>query len=241
MALLIASATQVELAAALRNAPELGEAHAQAGTIRRRSMHGRDIDLLVTGVGPINAALAAGKILAAGHGIEGILLVGVAGTFDAERAPVGSLTAATCEIFPEFGLRTPHGVVPRGIGFSQGADATGTEIWDVVMLDPHAAASQMGIDLPECVAGPSVTVSGVTNCEGTLAGLASRYAPLTENMEGFPWALAAARADVPFIELRSVSNLVGNRTGWNLQAALDSLAGAVPELIRPGRMLAKGR
>ncbi|TVM17991.1 futalosine hydrolase [Oceanidesulfovibrio indonesiensis] len=241
MPLLVAAATPKELAAALRNAPELGEAPSDAGSILRRPLHGRDILLMVTGVGPINAALAAGKALAPPRDIEGVLLVGVAGTFDVERAPIGSLTAATSEAFPEFGLRTPEGVNPRGIGFSQGDAGSGGEVWDELPLDPHGAASRMGMDLPGCIAGPAVTVAGVTNCERILADFAARYAPLTENMEGFPWALATARAGVPFLELRSISNMVGNRTGWNLQAALDSLAGAVPELIRPGRTLAKGR
>lgn len=237
MTLLIASATAMELEAALRQCAGATATLPAPGAIELRTILNRETALLVTGVGPVNAALAAGKALASG-GMDGVLLVGVAGTFDAVRAPIGSLALADSEIFPEYGVRTPEGVDPQGLKFPQHAGET--EVWDAVALDPVGDAARMGLELPQCAAGPSVTVAGVTACRETRQRIVERYAPLTENMEGFPWALAALRANVPFIELRGVSNEVGNRTGWNLQAALETLATAVPRLIGPGRTLAKG-
>ncbi|QJT09303.1 futalosine hydrolase [Oceanidesulfovibrio marinus] len=238
MALLIASATAMELEAALSLCEGAAGALPGPGTIERRTILGQETALLVTGVGPVNAALAAGAALASGT-IAGVVLVGVAGTFDTSRAPIGSLALADSEIFPEYGLRTPEGVDPRGLKFPQHA-GKGVEVWDTVALDPEGDAARIGAELPQCTAGPSVTVAGVTACSQTRERIVAQYAPLTENMEGFPWALAAMRAAVPFIELRGVSNEVGSRTGWNLQAALETLAAAVPRLIRPGRTLAKG-
>lgn len=237
MALLIASATAMELEAALSLCEGAAGALPEPGTIERRTILGRETALLVTGVGPVNAALAAGAALAS-ENIDGVLLVGVAGTFDTARAPIGSLALADSEIFPEYGLRTPEGVDPRGLKFPQ--HAGDVEVWDTLALDPEGDAARIGAELPQCTAGPSVTVAGVTACSQTRERIVAQYAPLTENMEGFPWALAAMRAAVPFIELRGVSNEVGSRTGWNLQAALETLAAAVPRLIRPGRTLAKG-
>jgi futalosine hydrolase len=54
-----------------------------------------------------------------------------------------------------------------------------------------------------------------------------------EAMEGFGILRAAALAGVPAIELRAVSNAVGeiDRSKWRIREALAALAGAVPVLI----------
>ena len=52
-------------------------------------------------------------------------------------------------------------------------------------------------------------------------------------MEGFGVLRAAARAGVPALEIRAVSNAVGepDRTRWRIDDALAALAAGVPTLI----------
>jgi futalosine hydrolase len=52
-------------------------------------------------------------------------------------------------------------------------------------------------------------------------------------MEGFGVLRAAALARVPAVELRAVSNAVGerDRTRWQIDEALAALAAAVPALL----------
>lgn len=54
-----------------------------------------------------------------------------------------------------------------------------------------------------------------------------------ENMEGAAFFFACLEEKVKFLELRTVSNLVGDDyTRWNIPLATASLAGALKELIR---------
>jgi len=54
-----------------------------------------------------------------------------------------------------------------------------------------------------------------------------------EAMEGFGVLRAAALAGVPAVELRAISNAVGepDRSAWRIDAALDALAAAVERLV----------
>jgi futalosine hydrolase len=78
--------------------------------------------------------------------------------------------------------------------------------------------------LPDALVLPIATsgrVGGGTECD-------------VEAMEGFGVLRAAALAGIPAIELRAVSNAVGepDRTKWRIDDALAALAEAVPKLLR---------
>jgi futalosine hydrolase len=78
--------------------------------------------------------------------------------------------------------------------------------------------------LPEALVLPIATsgrVGGGTDCD-------------VEAMEGFGVLRAAALAGIPAIELRAVSNAVGepDRSKWRIDEALGALAEAVPKLLR---------
>jgi futalosine hydrolase len=195
---------------------------------------GRDFLVLVTGVGPVAAALAAGRVLGRHEGaIGGLVNCGVAGSSDLAAAPLGGLVAATAEAFPEYGLRREAGTDPRGIVFPQLAIA-GEPVFDRLPLTPKAAATAMGLTLPpDTLFGPGVTVAGVSGDAARASALAGRYGAACESMEGFSLALAAAAAGLPFLELRTVSNRVGARPpeDWDLAGALAALGRAVATLF----------
>jgi nucleoside phosphorylase len=68
--------------------------------------------------------------------------------------------------------------------------------------------------------GTSASVGGGTTCD-------------VEAMEGFGVLRAAALAGVPAVEVRAVSNLVGeaDRSRWRFEEAFTVLAGAVPRVL----------
>ena len=84
-----------------------------------------------------------------------------------------------------------------------------------------------------CQIGTSLTVSTVTGTDTTARRLLNRYpGAVIEAMEGFGVAMAAAKCNIPMIELRTVSNLVGprNRDQWRLEKALSSLEQAFEKI-----------
>ena len=219
MALCLAIATRKEYRAVL--SPLGAPAVPPDGAATPWRHHGRDMTVLLTGVGPVAAAASLGRLLGSGE-VTGVVNLGVAGTFDPVIAPLTSLLAATAETFPEYGLRCEGVMQPRELGFPQ-LTIAGEPIYDRIALHPDEAAASMRLSLPEHILlGDFATVAGVS-----ADAQASAPDGLTaENMEGFALALACRLAGVPFLELRTISNTVGARPprGWDLPGALAALA-----------------
>ncbi len=167
--------------------------------------------------------------------IRGVLNFGLAGTYDAARAPLGSVVLATEEIWPEYGLATEKGVDPQGIGFAQ-TELDGVPVFGTLPLAPQNALGNMGLNCHNfTIQGASVTVAGVSGSPALAAAMAAHTRGLTENMEGFALALGAARAGLPFAEVRAVSNEVGFRPPerWDSKTALAVMGEAAQQLFRP--------
>ena len=84
--------------------------------------------------------------------------------------------------------------------------------------------------------GPCVTLSQVTGVAEESAALQRRWQALAESMEGAAAAHVCALYQVPFIEVRAVSNLVGDRERgrWDLQGASERAAQAAAALALRG-------
>jgi len=198
---------------------------------RSIDLGGREAVLLVTGIGPVNAAWRLGELLAQTPGVTGVVNLGIAGSYDLSRAPLLSPVAATAEIWPEFGLRHGEAVDPRALGFPMHPKGP---VHDAIPLEPASAAKAMGLALPGAwVKAPSVTVAGVSAEARRADFLAASRQALTENMEGFPLALICHDKGLPFLEVRVVSNLAGSRrdADWRLTDALSELGRAARVLF----------
>lgn len=218
-------------------------AHARPELPPSLQLSGCTLDLLVCGVGPVASALALGRFLGRQtrrSGLpRGILNLGLAGSYDIEAAPLGSLVLATEEVYPEYGVRPhpEHGQeqLPLPLGFPQ-AEIRGRKVFDRLPLAPASALGNLGLNWhSDWRQGTSVTVAGVSGTPERAGRLASLCGGITENMEGFPLALGAAVAGIPFVELRAVSNAAGLRPprGWDMPAALTALERGTRDLLAP--------
>ncbi len=230
--LLIVAATRREMRAALDglSCPE----DLPHGQPLEWSHGGRRALLLVTGIGPINAAMRLSLALAGAGKVSGVLNLGIGGSFDLERLPLLEVCTVVEEIWPEFGLWTETGLKPRALKFPLGKHQ-GQTVWDRIALEPDRAAWQTGLKLsPGWPAVTSLTVAGVTGTAQRAQVLQQGYGALLENMEGFALGWVCLQSSVPFLECRSVSNLVGSRDAgdWNLQGAMKALGQILPALFQ---------
>jgi futalosine hydrolase len=197
----LAAATAQELAAALSWAEGLHglDGLAQGEPVPAR-IAGRDWTLLVTGVGPLNAVLHLGLLLGSRpsgpKGVDGVVNLGIAGSFDLDRLPLGGVAVVKRETWPEYGR---------------------------LGLSPDPAWTR-------CAA---LSVAGVTAEPALAERLHARYGALLENMEGFGLAYGCGLRDLPFLEVRVVSNRVGSRRpeDWRLAEALAGLGHAARRLL----------
>ena len=160
-------------------------------------------DGLVCGVGPVEAAAATSRALAL-HPVQALLHVGLAG---AQELPLGSLVVGTVAVYCDVSADWP--VVER------------------VGADPALVAAAAAV-LPSASQMPIHTSAAV----GGTRGLASGGA-FVEAMEGFGVLRSAELAGVPAVEVRAISNELGepDRSRWDLTGALAALEDALPTLV----------
>jgi futalosine hydrolase len=187
------------------------------------SLFDRDIACDVTGVGPLNAGISGGQLLERYSDIQGVINLGIAGSFSLDSLPLTSTVVVKMEIWPEYGLRGTDCIDPRGLGFSHGF-VGGDEIWDTINIQfrENARTVKVYLDPRWGTGAVSLSVAGVTGEMDNAARLVKRYGADIENMEGFAMALACGQRDIPFLEIRTISNLVGSRNAedWNIGGAL---------------------
>ncbi len=100
----------------------------------------------------------------------------------------------------------------------------------VYILDPDLAGSSR--DLLDrslgcrVIHGPFVTVSSITGSYEKAAALSQAFSPVMESMEGAAAAHVAALYQVPMVEIRAVSNRVGERdkNRWDIGKAVQRVA-----------------
>lgn len=177
---------------------------------------GAPVRVLVTGVGPAEAAAAVAAELARVP-VDLVVSAGIAGGFGG-LGP-GDVAVASSIAFADLGAESGDGFLPLSeLGFGRGA-------YDVPAKLAVQLADRTGGRL-----GTVLTVATVTGTAATADTLTARYPDaVAEAMEGAGVAAAAARFGVPAAEIRAISNAVGSRdrTAWRVTDALAALGAAV--------------
>jgi|DewCreStandDraft_1066081.scaffolds.fasta_scaffold07580_4 futalosine hydrolase len=196
-------------------------------------VHDQPVVLLAGGMGKANAAQAVTAI-ALTEPVAGVLGFGIGGAYARAQLPLGAVALASEELYADEGVITPRGWRPlTTIGIPL-LERDGAPWFNAFPLDPawvHWARRVLG--LPPAAVGRFLTVS---TCSGRASQgdfLATRFAALVETMEGAAWAHAAARFDLPFVEVRGISNRVDDRNlaAWRFDEAAHAAADAAARLL----------
>jgi len=193
-------------------------------------------DLIVTGIGAVNTASALAHRFATGPKPSAVIQTGIAGAFVQANVGVGSVLLADTEIYGDLGVLTPAGWRPlEEIGIPLiAASATREARFNYFPLDA-ALVRRAGEAAGPMVArtGKFLTVSEVTGVRSKADELYERFGALCESMEGAAAAHVCALHDVPFLEVRGVSNLVEDRdrAKWRIAEAAEAAQRVVMKLI----------
>lgn len=189
---------------------------AEREAVQRRS---ESLSVIATGAGPASAATGAAWMLAS-EPYELVVSLGIGGGF-APQAPVGSVVVSTRTVPADLGAGSPDGFLPISeLGFAPQVDDPDEEWTRQIVV----ALKEAGLNV---VTGAVLSVSTVTGTAERTAELVARHPDAAaEGMEGYGVATAATMANVPFVEIRTVSNVVGprDRDAWRIDQALDLLA-----------------
>lgn len=158
---------------------------------------------LVCGVGPVEAAAATARALAL-RSFDAVLHVGLAGGRELEP---GTIVVGSEAVYCDLSAEWP--VIERA--------RPDAGLYETVLRA-----------LPGAVTLPVHTTAAVGTASNTV--LQGR---LVEAMEGFGVLRAATLAGVPAVEVRVVSNEIGepDRSRWAIAAALETLEKTMPTLV----------
>ncbi|PRO65978.1 futalosine hydrolase [Alkalicoccus urumqiensis] len=164
----------------------------------------------VCGFGPVQAAVKTGASIQK-YRPKAVINAGIAGAYPG-RGDIGGIFTASASVFDDLGAETAEErLSPETLGF-------GTSRWE---------RSSFFNEYP--FPAPSTEILTVSLATGTTASMESRMKrhpeAALEAMEGAGCAAACKHAGVPFMEVRSVSNMSGARSEqrWELDTALDVL------------------
>jgi futalosine hydrolase len=182
---------------------------------------------LVCGLGPAATALELVRFVER-MGLHTVILTGLAGAYPGSAVGLEDVCLADSEAFGDLGRCGPSGIEPvsiegedRPIVFSLHSARTS--------LLPPGFLEEQGI---RCV--PMVSVSCATGTCERARELQARFGAGAENMEGAAAAQVCAAYDVPLLEFRGISNLVGelDRRRWRTAEALDKTRHVLEAVLR---------
>ena len=185
--------------------------------LRERLAGRRDVTVIETGVGPVNAAHAVTMAITQ-HKPSEIMICGVGGAYPQSGLQIGDVVCAEMECYGDLGASSPTGFLDmKTLGFA------------VV-----AGAAPIYNDLPMQILplerrAKFVTVSTCTGTEAAARAIEQRTGGAVENMEGAAIAHVAHLMGVGVGEVRGISNMVTNRdkSSWKLKDASTAAQEAV--------------
>jgi futalosine hydrolase len=218
---------------------------------------GRWVALAISGMDKVNAAHTLTCLLQAMNPSPRLVLqVGIAGAFPGTgefvTASVGDVVIATQEAYSDTGSSSPGGwLSARELGWPI-ALLAGVESGGVFPIDGRLVAAALELvaaqaaredqsgpgrvrpeSHPRVIAGPCVTASLVTGLAGEAEELAGRWEAVAESMEGAAAAHMCALYGIPFLEVRGISNLAGDRdrASWEIQRAVSAASWAARAIV----------
>lgn len=212
MHLLICAATQKEiepLVSFLKQQPQ-GNNH----TIR----------LLVTGVGGLATAYHVTKEILARRP-DYVLQAGIAGSFQ-QTVISGRVVFVFEEILGDLGVIENEGWQDV---FDLGLQADEFPFTEKKLINPYCEDwKTFGLPFVR-----SLSVNEINTNAGRLKLLNEKYTPVIESMEGGAFHYVCLHEKIPFMQLRAISNQVGerNKADWKMEEAIDNLNTELKRII----------
>jgi futalosine hydrolase len=180
----------------------------EGALLRSRLSDRAGVQLVVTGVGPVNAAHAV--TLAITQRPSAIVVCGVGGAYPGSGLQIGDVACADIECYGDLGASSPDGFLDmKALGFP-------------VIASPDPVYNDLTMQVfPVDRRVKFVTVSTCTGTDEAARAIEARTGGAVENMEGAAVAHVAHLHGVPVGELRGISNVVTNRdkSSWRLKDA----------------------
>jgi futalosine hydrolase len=178
---------------------------------------GHGVEVLIAGIGGMHTTYQLTNRLLQNRP-DYVIQAGIGGSFSTDYPP-GSVVLVQQEISGDLGVEENKqwkDLFDMNLQTTSELPYTGK--W---LINPHIAQWEY-LDLP-FVNG--VSVNEITSQPGRIAQLQQNYAATVESMEGAALHYVCLQQQVPFIQIRSISNYVGERdkSQWKMKEAIEKL------------------
>lgn len=182
-----------------------------------------ELDFLITGVGMLNTSYALLKHLQVKQP-HLVVNAGIAGSFSNKYGP-GAVVTVKEEVMADLGVTEKGGY--KDVFDLKLQQASQFPFVKKKLSNPHKVLIQR-TKLPVVT---SVSVNQITTSKKTATIYIDKYKASIENMEGAAVHYVCLRENIPFVQIRSISNYVGDRhkKNWKIAEAVQNLN---TELIR---------
>lgn len=215
MNILIVAATEPEIAATRQYLAEK--------MYQRRK---RNVDILITGVGLVNTTYTLSKYLS-GNKPDLAIQSGIAGSFHPFYPP-GTVAVVTEEVFGDLGVK--EGNEFKDI-FDLSLAQSSFPFSEKLLVNPHKPLCNKA----KLRSVRGVSVNEITTDAKRVQQLIEKYSVIVESMEGAAFHYVCLQENIPFVQLRGISNFVGERdkSKWLMKEAIENLNRETIALVHP--------
>jgi len=190
------------------------------------SLDDYDVEVLITGVGLLTSTyLLADTIFR--NRPDFIVQAGIAGSFD-HSLPLATPVLISEEVIGDMGVTE---------------DGDFNDVFDMRLADPSAFPYTS-----KCLVNPAsnqwqkyelpivrgVTINMITTGNDRIELLKKKYKPVTESMEGAALHFVCLEENIPFLQLRAISNFAGERdkNNWKIKEAIEALNKSLLQILK---------
>ena len=223
MRILVVAATDPEVSVLVR---KLGRVRQQRDRLAEYVCADHSVHILTTGVGMVATAAWCSRELSASR-YDLALNVGLCGSFDLSLVPC-TVVHVVSDCLPELGAEDGDRFIPlEDLGLEDRLDA---RLGCAELRNP--APPKIGV-LERLPKAKGITVNTVHGHERSIAAVVERLHPQVESMEGAAFMYVCLMHEVPFAQIRAVSNVVErrNRGAWKVQEAIAALGETAFEVV----------
>ena len=175
------------------------------------------VNSLVAGVGMVNTTYALTRQLM-NEEYDLVVNIGIAGSFHSKFS-IGSVVQVGTDRLVELGVEDNDRFVP--------AD----EMNLIPKQEVHFESSNRVVELP---IANGITVNRVHGSADSIQRIRDQFNPDIESMEGAAAAYVCEQFNVPWVQIRAISNMVEprNREAWNVPLAIKNLHAEVLNYLK---------
>ena len=214
---------------------ELDRAQAAFRRVKKEMEYDVQVDFLLTGIGAVSTAYRLTRKIwnarSLGFPYTLVIDLGIAGSYDLERFPTGSAAVVQNEYFGDLGFDTSEGF--KTLFECYCVDSDEVPYQKGVLSRSPLPQKKLEALLRSWLPATGITIQTITHEPEKVSALKEKFRGDVESMEGAAFYYVAISEKIPFFELRTISNVVGESDSrkWETRKALDCLEQCCDEIL----------